>query len=109
MTVLGDCKCTWESLDEFLPDVLDDSEFLFRWIVLHVQDPLQLVAYCEVLDLLTSFTDLLLLSLIRSLLDVLGLAQFEVFEPALGLDGPLLDVLASMILAYFDLMRHILR
>ena len=108
MTVLGDGKCAWEGLYEFLPYVLDDSEFLFRWIVFHVQDPFQLVTYCEVLDLLPTFYDLVLLSLIRSLLDVLGLAQFEVVEPALGLYGPLLDVLPRVILAYFDLMRHIL-
>ena len=73
MTVLGDGKCTWEGLDEFFPDVLDDSEFLFGRIVFHVQDSLQLVAYCEVLHLLASFNDLLLLSLV-SLLDVLALA-----------------------------------
>ena len=108
MTIIGDGKCTWEGLDEFLPDVLNDSEFLFGRIVLHVQYTFQLVAYCEVLHVLTSFNGILLPSLIR-LLDVLALAKFEVVKPAFGLERLLLDVLPRVILDYLHLLRHILR
>jgi hypothetical protein len=49
LAVLKNGKSAWESFDEFLPFILNDSEFLLFSIILHVYDALELVADCEVL------------------------------------------------------------
>ncbi len=107
LSILCDFHCSRECFKCPLPYILNNIKFLLLVIILHTQNTLNFVADCQIFNPFT-ISSWIFNYLLMRLFDILLLAQFQVIEPALGLNTLLRNIFSRMILNNIAFLWNVL-